>query len=94
MGGAKGVLFFSYAAKKQQLLGGEVLIDLNRGYYFPMQADGTAGKAGAGTANFPLPIPNTPAFVGLKIFAQAFFLDPGAPVGLSFANGLVTTVIK
>ena len=41
-----------------------------------------------GTAQVPLPIPTTPDFSGLAVFAQAGVLDLSAVGGLALSRGL------
>ncbi|MBK8978688.1 MAG: exo-alpha-sialidase [Planctomycetes bacterium] len=43
---------------------------------------------GAGQAVFPLPIPNDPGLVGVRLLAQMVTADPGAPQGLAASDGL------
>lgn len=46
-----------------------------------------------GTANCTLPIPNSPALVGVEVRAQGLSLDPLAnALGLTTSNGLVATI--
>jgi hypothetical protein len=50
-----------------------------------------------GASELPLPIPAVPALAGLRLFAQFFWLGPGAPppcppLGLSASNALDFTI--
>jgi len=45
-----------------------------------------------GVANFALPIPASPAFVGLRLLAQSFALDVLAPGGFAASQGLLFVV--
>lgn len=47
------------------------------------------GPAGTGSLLFALPA--NPAFAGFRVTYQALVLDAGAPVGLTFTNGLDVT---
>lgn len=49
----------------------------------------TAMTDNAGNATFPIQIPNSPAYNGRKLYAQAFIPQPGAnPLGITFTNAL------
>lgn len=52
----------------------------------------TAQQRAEGSANFPLPIPSTPALSGQEFDVQAGYIDPSVasfrPTCLSFSNGL------
>ncbi|MEO0650003.1 MAG: hypothetical protein AAFZ65_04945 [Planctomycetota bacterium] len=51
-------------------------------------ASGAPGAPGAGSASLALPIPATPGFVGLDLYAQGLTIDAGAPLGFGFTDAL------
>ncbi|MCR9248330.1 MAG: alpha/beta fold hydrolase [bacterium] len=92
IGGALGVLYQSLAADDQQTVIGQVWIDATTAVPIVVVATGAAGVPGAGEAVYGYPIPNDPTFVGLNIFAQAYFSDATTPAGWSTSNGLLITI--
>jgi hypothetical protein len=53
----------------------------------------TAVADNLGNASFPIQIPNSPAYDGKKIYAQAFISQPGAnPLGFTFTRALRITI--
>jgi len=74
-------------------LGVQVWVDPLRLWALP-----TVISNGLGAAELLLPVPQDPALVGGRIFAQFFWLGPGAPapcppLGLSASNGLQITIL-
>ncbi|MEM7308666.1 MAG: integrin alpha [Planctomycetota bacterium] len=63
---------------------------------FSIVVQGSALADGAGTAAFPLPLPDDPSLSGLELFAQAAFVGApgscGLAFGLSSSEGLRLTV--
>ena len=52
----------------------------------------SAGGPGQGSWSIPAPIPFTPSFAGVHVFAQFGIADPGAAGGLALSNGLRLSV--
>ncbi len=52
----------------------------------------TAPANARGEARLSVPLPDVPAGIGLRLYSQALYLDPGAPFGLSGSNGLALEV--
>ncbi len=48
---------------------------------------------GKGEAQFTVPIPWKPAFVGLKFYSQCLVVDPEGPKGLASSSGLECTIL-
>ena len=46
----------------------------------------------AGTASFPLPIPNTASLAGMHVFAQILTVDPAGPAGIAASDGMQVRV--
>jgi hypothetical protein len=58
-----------------------------------LHLDGTAGVAGAGSAMFSLPIPNSSALVGQQIRANFVVFDAAAPSGHATTQELRATIV-
>ncbi|MCA8954398.1 MAG: hypothetical protein KDE27_33135 [Planctomycetes bacterium] len=55
---------------------------------------GSAGTAGAGGVDVGLPIPSAVSYDGVKLFSQAFVLDPLAPAGVAMSRGFEVTFCR
>jgi FG-GAP repeat len=93
LGGAPGALLLSTQADAAPLLGGTLLLVPQ----FPAllhQLGGQPNVAGAGAIEIDLTVPGNPALVGLQLFFQALYADPGASGGFSFTRGLRLTLAQ
>jgi choice-of-anchor B domain-containing protein len=59
---------------------------------FQVNASGTPGSAGSGSATLPLPLPNVPGLAGLTLHAQAVPVDSAGPAGLAATRGFRVTI--
>ena len=67
----------------------QVLVDTTNGFVVTNATSGAAGVAGAGSASFPISIPNDPFLDNLFVYAQAAAFDAGSIGGtLSASAGL------
>lgn len=96
LGAAPGAVLTSLAASNGiPLLGGTVWIDpAQLALQFPLALSGPANLPGVGAGAVFLPLPASPALSGLQIFAQALFVDAGAPAGVSMTQGLQVDVAR
>ncbi|MCR9247103.1 MAG: hypothetical protein NXI31_18885 [bacterium] len=91
LGGAPAILAIGFAptAAGVPLLGGQLWVDPARIVANPFVVlGGTAGVAGAGGVDVPLPIPSDPSYAGVRFFGQALVLDAQAAGGVSMSGGL------
>ncbi|MEZ5966988.1 MAG: hypothetical protein R3F56_24330 [Planctomycetota bacterium] len=96
LGGAPGAALTSLGASNGiPLLGGTVWIDpVQVVLQFPMALSGPANLPGVGAGAVFLPLPTSPAVAGLQLYAQALFVDGGAPAGVSMTQGLQVDVSR
>ena len=84
-----GALFVGLSSTSLPAVGGTLLVNpvifLNSSLF-------GANVPGVGTSNLLLPIPGNPVLIGLDLFFQAAYLDPGAVQGVSLTNGLQMTI--
>ncbi|HKE02004.1 MAG TPA: hypothetical protein VKE69_13395 [Planctomycetota bacterium] len=64
------------------IVGITLLVDAALAFGFVSPTDG------AGAWSLPLPIPDSPVFADIHLYAQSLFLDGAAPQGLSATDGL------
>ena len=64
----------------------QVFVDTTNGFVLTGATSGTAGAAGAGSASFPLSIPNDPFLDNLYVYAQAAAFDAGSVGGTLLAS--------
>jgi len=85
--GAWGALFLGTERIDLPRFGGTLITrpDVLRRF---QRSSGPVGEPGLGTASFPVKIPDDPAVAGMVLYAQALYVDLGAPRLLSFSNGL------
>ncbi|MBN2490772.1 MAG: SUMF1/EgtB/PvdO family nonheme iron enzyme [Planctomycetes bacterium] len=82
-GGASGMIVVATGKKSFELLGLRIYLDLTSGNVPPLdcQASGSPGVQGAGLISLPIALPNVPSLVGLPLFLQGAFLEPGPQYG-------------
>lgn len=61
-------------------------------FFVPIRAGGDPGVAGTGRWQRTIALPDAPRGSPTSLFLAAFFLDQGAPSGLSLSNGVVVTL--
>ena len=86
-----GVLLVARARVDRSLLRGTLYPDPNA-FALVHAADGLPGAPGAGSFAHRFSLPLTPSLRGISLFAQALYLDPGAPRRVSFTAGLQFTL--
>ncbi|MEM7201532.1 MAG: hypothetical protein AAF628_14785 [Planctomycetota bacterium] len=86
-GGSLGWLLVGTAAASTPMLGGQILVAQPYAA-IPHLLDGITGVPGDGNFHLPLRLPASPTLTGLALFAQAAYLDPGAPQDVSLSAGL------
>ena len=88
-GGAGCAMLIGFAAGSTPLLGVDILVDLSIApVAYTATANGATGAAGAGTAGFPLGIPNLASLAGATIFAQGLVFDAAGPAGFAATRGM------
>lgn len=90
VGGATGILMGGLGSTSKvsvPLFGGTLLVAAPAPS-IPIVLGGAPGIAGAGALSVPQQIPNNATLLGLDLYFQAWFLDPGATSGVSATNGL------
>lgn len=90
LGGAPGVLVVGRTRGDLALLGG-TLYPSPGGFQLVHVAGGTSGDPGAGTFSLPVQLGLDPVLIGARFHVQALYLDPQAPRGASFTQGLTIT---
>ena len=89
VGGSLALLAVGFAQTSFPALGVQVLVDTTNGFVVTNATSGAAGVAGAGSASFPISIPNDPFLDNLFVYAQAAAFDAGSIGGtLSASAGL------
>lgn len=86
-GGARGTLLIGASLRNQPYRGGTLYAGLPI-LRFPHQLLGSPGVAGAGDFSSPQSVPADPNLLGATFYAQALYLDPGAPLGIALTAGL------
>ncbi|GJM23419.1 MAG: hypothetical protein DHS20C15_33340 [Planctomycetota bacterium] len=76
-------LFLGFAQQSLPIKGGTLLVNAQLIQGFPLPA---------GTKFLSLAIPEDTALCGLDVFGQLLQLDPGAPLGVSFSEGMRMTL--
>jgi hypothetical protein len=89
-GGARGTLVIGAHLVAGALRGG--ILYPSQEFRLFHRADGAPGVPGAGTASLQLAMPSDPALTGLQFYAQALYLDAGAPQGVAFTRALRLTL--
>ncbi|MBI5849453.1 MAG: serine/threonine protein kinase [Planctomycetes bacterium] len=89
LGGAIGVLALGVVTSSTPVLGGRLLLDPAITHVHVL--GGSAGAPGAGSYTLPILLCD-PAFTGLSLHFQAFYLDGAAAQGLSMSAGLTMTM--
>lgn len=94
-GGGMAVLTLSGSQQATPLAGGILLVGVDPccSLSVPLILNGASGVAGAGNQDYKLPFP-LHVVMGLDIFAQYFVIDPLAPQGWSFSEGLRLPVCR
>lgn len=90
LGGSFALLAIGFQPGQTALVGGTLWIGAV-GSIGSMTLTGTAGQPGVGGFQFPLAVPSA-SYVGLRLYAQAGVLDPGAVQGFSLSNGLEVVI--
>jgi hypothetical protein len=91
LGGAQGAIAYGLASASLPFKGGTLLVDITSpGGLIPLVFPGVG--PGGGRFVLPFAFPDSPGIVGLVFHLQVLALDPGAPVGVSFSNGLRETI--
>jgi hypothetical protein len=90
VGGAIGTLIVGRRRIDLSFLRGTLYPDPS-GFVRTHVATGTSGDPGAGSFSLPVQLPLDPALIGARFYAQALYLDPQAPRGVSFTGGLAIT---
>ena len=80
--GTLGLAAFSTGATTLPVLGGIQLLDPQGLVLISLF------QAAGPQAQLPFTIPDVPGLIGKRVFGQAVALDPGAPFGLAFSNGV------
>ncbi|MCC6671147.1 MAG: choice-of-anchor B family protein [Planctomycetes bacterium] len=94
-GGSSAALILGVAATNQSVLGIDLLVDLGQpNVVFTSATGGNGGVAGSGSANIPVPLPNTPGIAGATLYAQYVVADPTNPAGLSASRGMKVTIAQ
>jgi hypothetical protein len=88
LGGSFAVYAFGNLPANLPLLGGTLLT--NAQVVLPVPLGGTPGAAGEGNATVPWIAP--PSLAGYSFYKQFGIVDPAAPQGISFSNGLLVTI--
>jgi hypothetical protein len=83
---AGGFLLQAFTQAAVPLAGITVNVDPTTAAVTFVQADA------AGTALYPLPVPNQPSLVGVVLYTQVGWLDPCGTQGFSGSRGLAVTV--
>lgn len=87
LGGSFGSLAWGIAPASLPFKQGLLLVSINPpGGLIPLFYPGTGPGGGQLTLSFTLPA--TAALTGLSIYLQGLAVDPGAPAGIAFTNGL------
>jgi len=88
-GNATGWLLLGLSGRTAlPVLDGTLLVYPPVYFFSPLYLGGVAGQPGAGTTSLGVPIPPSPALVGVRVNLQAMLFDPGASRGISMTNGL------
>jgi hypothetical protein len=87
LGGTTGSLAWGLAPSALPFKQGTLLVDLGPpGGLIPLAFPGVGH--GQGSTRLAFTLPDAPGLVGLSVYLQVIAVDPGAPAGLSFSNGL------
>jgi hypothetical protein len=83
------VLMISAGQLNVPVLGGTLLVNILPGQYsgFVLVLDGAAGVGGAGSAQFPLPLPIA-QLAGFTLYGQFAVLDSAAPSNIALSEGM------
>ncbi len=93
LGGMPGILLIGAGGAAIPIFGGTLLVNpVPFLVQVPFVLSGPFGTPGVGEVGFPFPVPPTPSLVGGTVFLQAVNLDPLAPQGIAFSNGLAVPV--
>ncbi|HET6203018.1 MAG TPA: carboxypeptidase-like regulatory domain-containing protein [Planctomycetota bacterium] len=93
LGGMPGLVAIGLGPASLPLLGGTLLVSPVPSFLtLPVVLSGPVGSPGAGQAALPIPLPPSPVLVGGVVFLQEANLDPLAPQGIAFSNGLSVPV--
>jgi len=92
LGGGIGTIILSRAQLTINLFGGQLLVHPGPAFAvrFPIFLGGAPGAPGAGSVNFPVPVP-IGNLVGQRFFCQAGIFDTGAPQNISLTEGFDIT---
>jgi hypothetical protein len=91
-GGSFGTLVLGFGPTALPLKGGTLLVNIvGPSFLIGLPMIGAPGVAGAGGFSLNLPIPDSPAAVGLGFNAQLIVSDPAGPQGFAFSDGLDVT---
>ena len=94
LGGTSCYLLLGTSKAQIPLVGINVLVDPGSWILMlPVQASGQAGVPGAGSLRIPMPIPNDPRLVALKLYLQVVTLDPGSPGGVAASSDGLSVAI-
>ncbi len=88
LGGSAYLLVFGLAGALLPVAGGELYVLPPFAASVIGQLSGSAGQAGAGSAQAQVQFPALPALIGIPVFSQALVSDSGAPFGWTFSPGL------
>lgn len=92
LGGASGTLILGFGQAALPLKGGTLLVNISGpNFLIGLPMIGAPGVPGAGGLNLTLSIPDTPVAVGINFNAQLVVVDPAAPQGIAFSDGLDVT---
>lgn len=86
LGGAPSVLGLGFLPANISIMGITGLIDPTAAVFLFAMAGGTANQPGAGTAAWPMSVPNNVLLDNLDLFAQVLALDAGSPGGVFSAS--------
>lgn len=91
LGGAYSNLFVGLNDAVIPFAGSNVLVDLSSPFVLvPLTLPGQG--PGEGDLTIPFILPDDPTFLGLTLKYHMLAVDPGAPHGVSFSNGLSETI--
>ncbi|MBL8900246.1 MAG: choice-of-anchor B family protein [Planctomycetes bacterium] len=87
-GAAPTALLLSFAPGNLSALGITLLVDPSIFFSLPTIAQGAAGQAGVGTAQWSTPVPPDGLLDGGTLYAQIVSVDDGGPQGVTSSAGL------
>jgi hypothetical protein len=85
LGGSLSVLLFG-PEQSFPFAGGTIYVNPILAFALPL--GGPAGVPGAGSATFPIPLPNDPALIGGMLPGQAVILDASGTVGFALTTAV------